>query len=478
MAHEIAIPEIGENVDSGEVVSVLVAEGDTVEVDQGILELETEKAVVEIPSPKAGRIKAIKVQTGDTVKVGQVVAVLEPDGEVQAAEEEGETPAEAVEGAAIEKRAEARAEEVEAQRPSTAGEEVKEQEPEKPEGTRPHETEPEETPEREEKAEYEKEEEQEEENQGAEEAETTEKPQAIRRLVPAAPAVRHLARELGVDIAKVIGSGPGERITARDVKTHAKDIIAGTHTAPVGRAQLPDFTTWGEIEREPLARVRRLTAESTGFSWMTVPHVTQFDTADIGGVEEFRRQHGRIVDERGGKLTITPILLKVVAAALARFPRFNASLDMERGEVIYKRYYHIGVAVATERGLLVPVVRDVDKKSINELAAEVPELARKARNKRISPAEMQGGTFTVSNQGGIGGTNFTPIVYWPQVAILGVSRAVVQPVFANGRVESRTALPLALSYDHRLIDGADAARFLRWISKALEHPLLLKLDNP
>ncbi|HXG68953.1 MAG TPA: 2-oxo acid dehydrogenase subunit E2, partial [Blastocatellia bacterium] len=229
--------------------------------------------------------------------------------------------------------------------------------------------------------------------------------------------------------------------------------------------------------REPMTGIRRKTAENMRNAWLTVPHVTQHDQADITELEQLRKQFGKKAEAAGGKLTVTAIALKVAAAALKAFPQFNASIDQANNEIVYKKYYHIGVAVDTDRGLLVPVIRDVDKKNIVQLAVEMGQLAEKARNKKLTLEEMQGGTFTITNLGGIGGTSFTPIVYAPEVAILGISRSSMQPVFRGDKFEPRLMLPLSLSYDHRLIDGADAARFLRWIAEALEQPFLLALEG-
>jgi pyruvate dehydrogenase E2 component (dihydrolipoamide acetyltransferase) len=303
-------------------------------------------------------------------------------------------------------------------------------------------------------------------------------------MVPAAPNVRRFARELGVDIAAVEGTGPKARISMDDVKRHAQEMMRAVQTgvapAPAARAAappLPDFTKWGEVERKSMSNIRRATARQMETSWTSVPHVTQFDKADITDLEQLRKRFGRKVEEMGGKLTITAILLKVAAAALKEFPQFKASIDMSNEEVIYKNYCHIGVAVDTDRGLLVPVIREVDQKNIMELAVELGEVAQKARDKKLSLEDMQGGAFTITNLGGIGGTNFTPIVNSPEVAILGVARGGKEPVFKNGQFEPRLMLPLSLSYDHRLIDGADGARFLRFIVEYLEQPFLTALQG-
>jgi len=302
---------------------------------------------------------------------------------------------------------------------------------------------------------------------------------------PAAPSVRRLARELGVDIYSVQGSGKGGKISADDVKRFAKGVItsvaagtaaAGAVAAPAARP-LPDFSKYGEIERKTMSKVRRLTAENLSVSWATVPQVTQFDKADVTDIEAARKRYAGRAKEAGGKLTMTAILLKACAGALKQFPDFNSSVDMSAGEIVYKKYINIGVAVDTERGLLVPVIRDVDCKNIIELSVELTQISEKARTKKIMPNELEGGNFTISNLGGIGGTYFSPIVYAPEVAILGVSRAEVRPKRMGGTFSPRLMLPLSLSYDHRVIDGALAARFTRWVAEALEDPVLLALEG-
>jgi pyruvate dehydrogenase E2 component (dihydrolipoamide acetyltransferase) len=305
-----------------------------------------------------------------------------------------------------------------------------------------------------------------------------------RDAIPAAPSTRRLAREIGVDIYEVKGSGPGGRISEDDVKAHAKVVLAAASAAQApARAghfvppQLPDFSKWGKIERVSMRSVRRKTAEHLAESWNTIPHVTQHDRADITELEQLRARFAPKAEQAGGKMTVTAIALKVCAAALKVFPQFNATIDMEREEIIYKQYINIGVAADTDRGLLVPVIRDVDKKNIVELAVELSQLSQKAREKKITVADMEGGTFTITNLGGIGGTAFTPIVNHPEVAILGLSRSRMEPEWIDGKFEPRLILPLSLSYDHRLIDGADAARFLRWVAEAFEQPFLLSVQG-
>jgi pyruvate dehydrogenase E2 component (dihydrolipoamide acetyltransferase) len=299
--------------------------------------------------------------------------------------------------------------------------------------------------------------------------------------VPAAPHVRRLARELGIDIHNVPGNGPGGRISENDVKLHAKSMLAaagaGTTSTHVKQPALPDFAKWGKVERVSMRGVRRKTAEHMWEAWSAIPHVTQQDKADITELEQLRAKFGPKAAEAGGKMTVTAIALKVCASALKIFPQFNASIDMEKEEIVYKQFINIGVAVDTERGLLVPVLHEVDKKNIVELAAELTGLSKKARDKKLTPADMEGGTFTITNLGGIGGTGFSPIVNYPEVAILGLSRSSTEPVWMENKFEPRMVLPLSLSYDHRLIDGADAARFLRWIAEAFEQPFLLSVQG-
>jgi pyruvate dehydrogenase E2 component (dihydrolipoamide acetyltransferase) len=305
-------------------------------------------------------------------------------------------------------------------------------------------------------------------------------PDDVREIAAAAPSVRRLARELGLDVDRVPGSGPGGRVSPEDVKAYARRLVTTLAAGPAGHAAaetLPEFSRWGDIERQPMRAVRRKTAEHLSYAWSVIPHVTQFDRADVTLLDELRRKYEPEAEKAGGKLTVTAIVLKVVAAALKRFPQFNASVDMPAQETIFKKYIHVGIAVDTDRGLLVPVVRDVDRKNILQLAVEVGQLADKARRGRLGLDEMEGGTFTITNLGGIGGTWFTPIVNSPEVAILGLSRASHEPVLVDGQFQPRLMLPLALSYDHRLIDGADAARFLRWVAQALEQPFLLSFQG-
>ena len=282
-------------------------------------------------------------------------------------------------------------------------------------------------------------------------------------------------------MGKVAGTGPGGRISIDDVKAHAKRIVEqvtdGGLAVGLGAAPLPDFTRWGGVERQAMKGVRRKTAEHLSMAWATIPHVTQQEYADITALEELRKKYAKRAEAAGGNLTVTAIALKVVAAALKVFPQFNASVDMAAGEIVLKQYVHIGVAVDTDRGLLVPVIRDVDQKNIMQLSVELAQISQKARERKLSLDEMQGGCFSISNLGGIGGSFFTPIVNAPEVAILGISRATMQPVWKDGQFVPRLMLPLSLSYDHRVIDGADGIRFLRWVVEALEQPFLLALQG-
>ncbi len=447
MATEFRLPELGEDVESGDIVDILVSAGDIITKDQNILEIETDKAVIEVPSSLSGKIEQIHVKEGESVEVGQLIFTIEEEGEA----EEPAAPEEETEEAEVEEEGTAKAVEPgpQEEEPVTDAEEKTAVEVESGEPRTPA------------------------------ELPTFEHPKPS-KLVPAAPGVRRLAREIGVNITEVPGTGPRGRITPEDVKKYSKQLHRERRAAagaPVATEPLPDFSKWGEVKTEPMSNVRRKTAEHMMSSWAPVPHVTQYDKADITVLEQTRKKWAGKAEATGGKLTITSILVKVVAAALKVFPQFNTSIDMENKQVIYKKFYHIGIAVDTDRGLLVPVIRDVNKKNILELSAEVQEIAEQARNRKLGLEDLQGGCFSITNLGGIGGTNFSPIVNTPEVAILGVARASMEPVYNDGEFEPRLMLPLALSYDHRIIDGADAARFLRWICSALEDPIMLALEG-
>ncbi len=444
MTKDIKIPDIGEKVEKGSVVSVLVAKGDMVELDQAIIEFETEKAVVEIPSPDKGKIVEILVKEGDSLKIGDVIARIDTESKAsdQTVESAPKAPTPTRTQAPV---------------PLPTEVSTKRADMDQPEDVQPIRV-----------------------GQSSDNEARMRMPVDLMGAPAAAsPTVRRLARELGADINAIRGTGPGDRITVDDVKNYVKEVVTGGKGVSVGGSttrQLPDFSHWGAVRHEAISNVRGIIAENTSFAWNAIPHVTQFDQADITELEKFRTRHSKRVEELGGKLTITPIIMKVIVEALKLFPKFNASIDTIQKEIVYKDYYHISMAVNTERGLLMPVIRDVDKKSIVQLSVEVKELAEKARNRRVSPEDMEGGSFSISNQGGIGGTNFTPIIFWPQAAILGISRNSLQPVYVDNAWQPRQVLPLSLSYDHRIIDGAEAAEFLRWVAEALENPLLLFLD--
>lgn len=450
---EFKLPELGENISQGDLVRLMISPGAKVSEGQPVMELETDKAVVEVPSSVSGVVKEVKVKEGEKIKVGQVIFTLEGGAAARPKPARTNSPVEHVSGqhgarlafqAAI--RAEGKTEEQALP-------------PDQPQQAAPVFSMP---------------------VQLGKVAGTEQ-----RQPVAAAPHVRRLAREIGVDIYDVKGSGPGGRISDDDVKAHAKAVLSAAmtavQTAPraghFAQPQLPDFAKWGKIERVSMRGVRRKTAEHLAESWNTIPHVTQHDRADITELEQLRARFAPKAEEAGGKMTVTAIALKVCAAALKVFPQFNASIDVDKEEIVYKQYISIGVAADTDRGLLVPVIRDVDKKNIVELAVELSQLSKKARDKKLTPADMEGGTFTITNLGGIGGVGFTPIVNHPEVAILGLSRSRTEPEWINGKFEPRLILPLSLSYDHRLIDGADAARFLRWIAEAFEQPFLLSVQG-
>jgi pyruvate dehydrogenase E2 component (dihydrolipoamide acetyltransferase) len=314
-------------------------------------------------------------------------------------------------------------------------------------------------------------------------------PPILQNSAPAAPSVRRLAREIGVDINQVKGSGPRGRINLDDVKAFSKALHEGRTSPPtpllrgeggfsfLGQKPLPDFSKFGDIERKEMNNIRTKTAEHLSYAWATIPHVTQFDKADITDLEQLRKKFAPEVAKSGGKLTMTSILVKVVTAALKQFPQFNSSIDMEKKEIVYKNYFNIGIAVDTEFGLIVPNIKGTDKLNLTQISTEMNVISEKARNKKIGLDDLQGGCFTISNLGGIGGTYFTPIVNSPEVAILGVSRGTFEPVYKDGEFVPRLMVPLSLSYDHRVIDGADAIRFLRWVIETLENPFKLLIEG-
>ncbi|HEV2949585.1 MAG TPA: 2-oxo acid dehydrogenase subunit E2 [Gemmataceae bacterium] len=469
MPSEIKLPELGENLSGGDVLDIKVAPGDEVAQGQPLVEIEAEKSTVEVPSPVAGRVTKVLVKKGDSIQVGQAFCLIDgKDGEKNGAQK---APAKESPSAGTEPEPKAAVRQAEIAEPAEAAGGTTPAPPPPP-GPRSNGQ-----------------------DKQVEQKVPTDSPRLAapqreelssttpEEVVPAGPATRRLARELGIDINQVPGSAHGGRVTQEDVKAYVRGLAS--QNVPAGSAgvspalaagtaalpPLPEFQRWGPIERQPLSGIRRKTAEQMSLAWRVIPHVTQHDQADITDLESFRKEQ----ESRGPKLTVTAFALKAAASALKQFPSFNASLDAASGQLILKKYIHIGVAVDTDRGLLVPVLRDADKKNVSELAQELAELADKARQKKISADEMQGGTFTITNLGGIGGTAFTPIVNYPEVAILGLSRSRLQPVIKDGQVVPRLILPLSLSYDHRVIDGAAAARFTRRIAEMLENPLLMLL---
>ncbi len=427
MAREFRLPDPGEGIHEAEILDIYISAGDMVQEGDIVLHIETDKAAVELPSPFTGVVEEIKVKTGDVVQVGDVLLTF--------AEMAGEEIARQVEGKASEKP---------------------------PEAAR------------------------------------VAQPQRAQEIpVPASPATRRLAQELGIDLHEVSGSGPGGRVTADDVRAcagKAKEKVtreraeeAGAE-APAERPPerkpgrplieeappLPDFSRWGPVERVPLRGIRRVTAKQMALAWSHIPHVTHQDIADITELEAFRRRHKDAVEQQGGKLSLTVLMMPTVVAALKQFPRFNATLDSEIGEIVLKRYYHLGIAVDTDEGLIVPVIRDVDRKSITELAVELTEVVERVRQGKVTREELLSGTFTITNPGPLGGTVFTPLINYPEVAILGLARARLEPVVEgdlnNYTIVPRLRLPLHLTFDHRVNDGADAARFVRTIIDILRDP--------
>ncbi len=421
MATEVKLPSLGKKATSVDVLDIKVAPGDEVAKGQPLLEIESDKGTADVPSPVAGRVTELRVKKDDKIKSGQIICLIDSGA---AAPTKPPKPEE-------KKQTDGKAK----------APEPKAEPPPKAEAPPPRREEP--------------------------------PPARDGELVRAGPATRKLARKLGVNLQQVSGSGPHGRVTQDDVEAYVKQRLTSAPAATAGRIAvppLPDFAEWGPVEEQPLKAIRRATAEHMALCWSVIPHVTQHDEADITDLEAFRQQQ----KAAGVKLTVTGFALKACAIALKRFPEFNSSLDLDNGRLILKRYVHIGVAVDTEHGLLVPVIRDVDKKSVEELAGELTKAADAARQRK---ADMQGGTFTISNLGGIGGTAFTPIVNWPEVALLGLSRSTLRPVVRDGQVVPRLMLPLSLSYDHRVIDGAAAARFTRFLAEMLENPWKMVLHG-
>lgn len=470
MAVEFKLPDLGEGIHEAEIIAVRVKEGETVKEDQPILEVETDKAVVEIPCPVAGVVEKINVKAGDSVKVGNVMMSFITDGAKAPAKVEEKKEAKEAKKEPVGVGSSVSAGDVQARGGAHIGN-----------------------------------------------GRTADGP------VPAAPAVRRLARELGVDLKQVPGSGPAGRVLNEDVRSYAAGKLeghfqSGEQVARAGAssscassssstgapapslkdkygdskgerkpleitgggnlppADLPDFTKYGSVERVPLKSIRRKIAENMTISWSRIPHVTHFDEADVTSFEPLRVKHDPKVNEHGGRLTLTVLTLKAVVSGLKKYPQFNASLDEKNGEIVFKNFYNIGIAVATERGLIVPVIKDVDKKSIIELSKELKDIAEKTRSGKIELDRLQGGTFTITNIGAIGGTSMSPMTNYPECAIIGMARAAEKPVVRSGKIEIGTIMPLALSFDHRIADGAEAAYFVRHIIERLEDPFTLLLE--
>ncbi|PNE01514.1 pyruvate dehydrogenase, E2 component [Alcanivorax sp. MD8A] len=420
----VTVPDLGD-IDGAEIIEVSVAAGDVLEAEQVIAVLESDKASLEIPAPQAGTVESVIIKVGDKVSTGDPLLTLAVSG--------GDVAPEAKENTATSS----------ASVSQTSASDKQEQN--KQEQAKPAQT-------------------------------STAIPAAANspgKAVHAGPAVRKLAREMGVDLGQVPGTGPKDRILKEDVHAWVKQRLESQSAPATGSGgmslDLPDidFSQFGDVEREELNKLRKVSAQNLHRSWLTIPHVTQHDNADITDLEAFRKQQNKALEREGVKLTMLAFLVAACAKALKEFPRFNSSLENSGEALIHKHYINIGIAVDTPNGLVVPVIKDADKKTLKEIAQEMGELAEKARNRKLTPADMKGGTFSISSLGGIGGTAFTPIVNWPEVAILGVSRSDMQPVWDGNQFVPRLTLPLSLSYDHRVIDGADAARFTTYLSQLL-----------
>ena len=439
----ITLPDVGEFQDI-EIIEILVAAGDQVEAEQSIIVLESDKATMEIPSPYSGTIENVIVSVGDRLNEGDQIATISASDPPQATADT--SPAVAAETGAPAVAAEPVAESP----PAEAVVAAAEVEADKPKGDhllgktpRPH--------------------------PGAEASPAA---SSNSKTIHASPSIRRYARELGVNLEQVIGSGSKGRIVKADVKAFVKSTMSGGDSAGgsgIRVSSLPeiDFSKFGEIETLALSRIQKISGAHLHRSWVTVPHVTQFDDADITELEAFRKSLAKEAEKKAVRLTPLVFLMKAVVSALREFPSFNASLDASGENLVMKKYFHVGIAVDTPKGLVVPVVRDVDQKGLFELAAELGEISVRARDGKLSPTDMQGGCFTISSLGGIGGTYFTPIVNAPEVAILGVSRSKMKPVYIDGEFVPRLILPFGLSYDHRVIDGAQAARFTNFLNQVI-----------
>jgi len=466
MTRALQFQDPGEGIREAEVLEVLVASGDPVSEGQDVLRIETDKAEFPVSAAFGGTVEEVLVEEGDVIRVGDDLLRIADGGE----EDADEPPKKKKKDKGKGKDADAREDEEETpgkQRKPKKRKQEKGRKKQKKAGEKQRDARSGRQPEQDERAE----------TRGKAEADGDAETPSREGPVPASPATRRVARELGVDLHAVRPSGAQGRVLTEDVRAHAErsgeDAAAERPRKPGrredraqrerGPAELPDFSRWGPVEREPLRSVRRATARRMARAWEEIPHVTHNDVADVTALDDFRRRHAPEIEERGGRLTLTVLVMKAVAAALGEFPRFNASLDLEAEELVLKRYVHLGVALDSERGLLVPTIRDVDRKSLAELAVELRDLAERVRAGEVTPRDMAGGTFTVSNVGPLGGTHFTPIINHPQVSILGLGRARLQPVVRGTlddyEVVPRLLLPLSLGFDHRVIDGADAARF-------------------
>jgi len=428
---DVKLPRLAEGVESGIVVNILVSEGQKIQKDQPFIELETQKAVGSIPSPASGKVSKIHVKDGMEVAVGQLLITIATESDsanVSApARQEASRPPEVAPDSQI------------------SG------------GTRSAKGPDAKTP-----------------------AESFRYESKSGAPPPASPSIRKIARDLGIDLMRIKGSEAGGRIVLEDMRAYIQNLQRLTFEEPEGRtgailkpapaqSESIDFAKWGPIRRERMSPLRQTVSRRMSESWTTIPKINQFDDIDITDLLAVRKKYATAYEKKGQRLTLTAFLLNIVAGALQKYPRANASLDAETSEIVYKNYFHIGIAVDTEGGLIVPVLRDVDKKNLFELSKDLHELTEKTRQRKVSLEELQGGTFTISNQGTIGGSHFTPIIYAPQVAILGVGQGQAKPVVVEGKIAVRTLLPVCLAYDHRVLDGADAVRFLKEIIAGLEN---------
>ncbi len=434
MATEFKLPELSENAKEGTVTRVLVKVGEVIATDTNVLEIEAGKATVEIPCPVAGKITAIHVQEGGKATVGQVVLTIDASGAGATAS----APA------------------PEAPKPAAASAPA-------PVAPSPAET-PRQAP-----------------APAPRPAATPSRPASpvtsiSSASVPASPSTRQFAREIGIDINEVNASDASGRVNVEDVKKYARENRGGRGGGPIA-APLPDFSRWGMIEEESLTNVRAATAQHMAVSWSNIPHVTIHESVDITTIEQLRKSLKGKAEAAGVKLTLTPFLIKIMASALKVHHKFNSSLDLANNQLIYKKYVNIGVAIDTDRGLVVPVLRHADQMSVMQIARELSAMSDRAKARKISPEDMMGGSMTITNIGGIAGSFFTPIVNYPEVAILGVGRGSMQPALVDGFFQPRLVLPLSLSFDHRVIDGADGARFLKWISDAMQQPALISVEG-